>query len=140
MMINNIDMAVTTIRAVQEYEQICNKVKSLDERIRFAGIINNKGKLIAGGMKSGIEPLERKNEDEMLFMELALRVKMRKDFDEQLGSVNFAMASREKSLEISVTITKDDVLYVVGEPDTDYTNLPKKIIDIISHLHLIIIY
>ncbi len=34
-------------------------------------------------------------------MELALRIKMRKEFDKQLGSVNFAMASREKSLTIS---------------------------------------
>lgn len=29
-------------------------------------------------------------------MELALRVKMRKEFDKQLGPVNFAIALREK--------------------------------------------
>ena len=124
-------MAVITVRTVQEYDQVCDQIKELDEKIRFAGIINSKGKLIAGGMKPGIKSLERKNEDEMLFMELALRVKMRKEFDEQLGTVNFAMASRKKSLEISVPISKGDVLYVVGEPDTDYINLPKKILDIV---------
>ena len=64
-------------------------------------------------------------------MELALRVKMRKEFDRQLGTVNFAMACRERALAISVPIN-DDILYVVSEPDADYGSLPKKILEIVS--------
>jgi len=116
---------------IYDYAKICNSVFDIDPKIRFAGVINERGRLVAGGMKENVEPLENEKDDEMIFMELALRVKMRKEFDKQLGSVNFAMASRERALAISVIIN-DDILYVVSEPDTDYGVLPKKILEIIQ--------
>jgi hypothetical protein len=102
----------------------------MDPKIRFVGVINERGRLVAGGMKENVVPLENEKDDEMLYMELALRVKMRKEFDKQLGHVNFAMASRERALAMSFLIN-DDILYVVSEPDADYGGLPKKILQII---------
>ncbi len=116
---------------IYDYAKICNLVFSIDPKIRFVGVINERGRLVAGGMKENVEPLESEKDDEMIFMELALRVKMRKEFDRQLGPVNFAMASRQRALAISVIIN-DDILYVVSEPDSDYGSLPKKIIEIIN--------
>ena len=119
---------------IYDYGKICESVLSIDPKIRFAGIINERGRLVAGGMRENVEPLESVKDDEMIFMELALRVKMRKEFDRQLGPVNFAMASRERALAISVLIN-EDILYVVSEPDSDYGVLPKKIIEIIHSQH-----
>ena len=114
-----------------DYARICESIFSVDPKIRFAGVISEQGRLVAGGMKKDVEPLESEKDDAMIFMELALRVKMRKEFDKQLGQVNFAMASRERALAISIIIN-DDILYVVSEPDTDYGTLPKKILEIIQ--------
>lgn len=119
---------------IYDYGKICESVLSIDPKIRFAGVINERGRLVAGGMRKNVEPLESEKDDEMIFMELALRVKMRKEFDKQLGPVNFAMASRERALAISVLIN-EDILYVVSEPDSDYGVLPKKIIEIIHSQH-----
>lgn len=116
---------------IYDYAKICESILSIDPKIRFAGVINERGRLVAGGMRENIEPLENEKDDEMIFMELALRVKMRKEFDKQLGPVNFAMASRERALAISVLIN-EDILYVVSEPDSDYGVLPKKILKIIN--------
>ena len=102
---------------------------TIDPKIRFAGVINDRGRLVAGGMKENVEPLESEKDDEMIFMELALRVKMRKEFDKQLGTVNFALASRERALAMSFLLG-EDILYVVAEPDADYGTLPKKILNI----------
>jgi hypothetical protein len=113
-----------------DYQKICKTVLSIDPKIRFVGVINERGRLVAGGMKENVVPLENEKDDEMLYMELALRVKMRKEFDKQLGHVNFALASREHALAISFLIN-DDILYVVLEPDADYGALPKKILKII---------
>ena len=113
-----------------DYPKICKTILSIDPKIRFAGVINERGRLVAGGMKENVVPLENEKDDEMLYMELALRVKMRKEFDKQLGHVNFALASRERALAISFLIN-DDILYVVSEPDADYGMLPKKILQII---------
>ncbi len=103
---------------IHDYTKICDSILSIDPKIRFVGVINERGRLVAGGMKDNVEPLESEKDDEMIFMELALRVKMRKEFDKQLGPVNFALASRERSLAISVIIN-GDILYIVSEPDTD---------------------
>jgi len=113
-----------------DYQKICKTVSSIDPKIRFVGVINERGRLVAGGMKENVVPLENEKDDEMLYMELALRVKMRKEFDKQLGHVNFALASRERALAMSFLIN-DDILYVVLEPDADYGALPKKILKII---------
>ena len=116
---------------IYDYDRICSSIIELDPSIRFAGVINERGRLVAGGMKKDVEPLENEKDDEMIFMELALRVKMRKEFDKQLGPVNFAMASRQRALAISF-ILNDDILYVIAEPDADYGVLPKKILNIIT--------
>ncbi|MGH1521339.1 MAG: DUF6659 family protein [Nitrosopumilus sp.] len=116
---------------IYDYTKICNSILAIDSKIRFAGVINERGRLVGGGMRENVEPLENEKDDEMIFMELALRVKMRKEFDKQLGPVNFAMASRKRALVISVIIN-EDILYVVSEPDTDYGILPKKILEIIN--------
>jgi len=116
---------------IYDYTKVCDSVLAVDSKIRFAGVINERGRLVAGGMRPNVEPLESEKDDEMIFMELALRVKMRKEFDKQLGCVNFAMASRERALAISIPLG-EDVLYVVSEPDTDYSVVPKKILEILN--------
>ena len=112
-----------------DYEAVCDAVLGLDPKIRFAGVISGRGRLVAGGMRENVEPLESEKDDEMIFMELALRVKMRKEFDRQLGPVRFAMAARERALAISVPVG-DDILYVVAEPDTDHAELPGRIAEL----------
>ncbi len=112
---------------IHDYFKLCAKIKESDPKIRFVGVINERGRLVAGGMKEGVKPLESQKEDDMLFMELALKVKMRKEFDRQLGVVNFAMSQREKSLGISFLIGNSDVLCVFAEHDADYVKLIEKI-------------
>ncbi|MFM8659041.1 MAG: DUF6659 family protein [Candidatus Nitrosotenuis sp.] len=114
-----------------DYAAMCDQIMKMDSKIRFVGLINNKGRLIEGGMKPGVPTLSSPKEDEMLFMELVLRIKMRQEFDSQLGKVKFAMAVREKILEMSFQIDSH-VLFVVTESDADYGALPKKILQVIG--------
>ncbi|MGI9565401.1 MAG: hypothetical protein ACR2LL_00090 [Nitrosopumilus sp.] len=47
-------MTITSKKTIQEYKQICDKVKNLSSEIRFVGIVNERGRLIVGGMKENI--------------------------------------------------------------------------------------
>ena len=59
----------------------------LDEpEVRFAGIINHLGSLVIGGFKKNVTPFETNEKMKKIYMELALRVSMRKDFDDSFGS------------------------------------------------------
>jgi hypothetical protein len=55
-----------------DYEKLCKKVGDLDPKIRFVGLLNEKGRLVVGGMREGIKSLEDQTDDEMLYMELVL--------------------------------------------------------------------
>ncbi len=116
---------------IYDFNQICDKVKQLDSEIIFAGVINQRGRLIAGGIKEGIKSFASEKDNDILFMELALRVKMRKEFDKQLGGVNFAMASRGRSMEMSIPID-DEILYIIGEPSVNYAKIPNAVFEIIK--------
>ncbi|MGQ0795737.1 MAG: DUF6659 family protein [Nitrosopumilaceae archaeon] len=114
-----------------DFEKICNKVMSLDSKIRFAGIINNQGRLVAGGMREGKTPLEDEKDDEMLFMELVLRTKMRKEFDKQLGAVRFAMSYRDKAVVMSFPVS-EHVMLISAEKEIDFAKIPFKILKILE--------
>ena len=111
---------------------VCKNVLDLDDKIRFAGIINEKGKLVAGGLRSGLKSLEDPKDDEMLFMELALRVRMRQEFDKQLGPVKFSLSMREKVIVMSFPLGNSQVLYVSADRNLDFNSVTTKILEIIQ--------
>ena len=105
-----------------DYENMCTIVQKIDSKIRFAGVINSKGRLVAGGMVSTKKRLGDRKRDEMLYMELALRVKMRREFDDDLGKVKFSMSFREKLIVMSFPM-ENDVLMVSMERKTQFEQI-----------------
>ena len=116
-----------------DYENLCTSVQKTDSKVRFAGVINSKGRLIAGGMAPSKKRLGDRKRDEMLYMELALRVKMRREFDDDLGKVEFSMSFREKLIVMSFPI-KDDVLMVSLERKTQFENTAFSILKLVEKL------
>lgn len=114
-----------------DYDSTCKAVMGIDKKIRFVGVINERGKLLAGGLREGLKSLEDKKDDEMLFTEVALRARMRREFDSQLGSVKFAMSVREKVVIMSFPLSDKDILYVSADTGVDYGAVPKMILEML---------
>ena len=110
-----------------DYENLCTLVQKIDSKIRFAGVINSKGRLVAGGMAPSKKRLGDRKRDEMLYMELALRVKMRSEFDDDLGKVKFSLSFREKLIVMSFPM-KNDVLFVSMDKKMSFDKIPFKIL------------
>jgi hypothetical protein len=119
---------------VEELEKICQKIIALDPKMRSARLISSRGHLTAGGMKDGILSLEAQKQDEMMFMELALRVRMRHEFDSEFGEVHFSMSYRDKVIVMSFPLSNDDVLLLSCEKETDFGKLPFNVLKIIESL------
>ena len=107
------------------FEQKCEKLLSEPE-IRFAGLINHMGHLVAGGMKEGTTPLEEQADMRKLYMELILRVSTRKEFDYSLGAVKYSASRREKAVVLSFPID-NKVLLVSAETNVNIEDLATKI-------------
>ena len=116
----------------QIYDEKCKKL--LDEKeIRFAGIINEDGKLISGGFKEGLTPLEDDETKLHSFMEFVSRVSIRKDYDETLGPINYLAARRDKAVLVSFPFPVSQILLLISaEPSVDIENLAAKVVDIFT--------
>ena len=117
-----------------EKEALCDSVKKLDPTVRFVGLINDKGHLVAGGMVDGKKTLEDTKKDEMLYMELALRVRMRQEFDPELGPVRFAMSYRDKVIVMSFPMQKE-ILLISAETGMNFAKFPFDALKIIEQYH-----
>ena len=107
------------------FDQKCQNLLKEPE-IRFAGLINPMGHLVAGGMKTGMKPLEDDADMRKLYMELILRVSTRQEFDQSLGEVEYSASRRKKAVVMSFPID-NKVLLVSANTDVDIDATAKKI-------------
>jgi len=107
------------------FDQKCQNLLKEPE-IRFAGLINPMGHLVAGGMKKGMKALEDDADMRKLYMELILRVSTRQEFDQSLGEVEYSASRRKKAVVMSFPID-NKVLLVSANTDVDIDATAKKI-------------
>ncbi len=110
------------------YQKKCDLLFDQPE-IRFAGLIDSMGNLLAGGFKDGITPLNDETQKREMCMEVALRTATRRDFDEPLGKVDFAAAKREKVVMMSFPLNKN-ILLISAETDVDIHKTAAKVMKI----------
>jgi hypothetical protein len=120
---------------VSKFEKLCEEVLAISPTIRFAGVINNMGTLIAGGMKQGIKSMEDKEDSSKLYIESALRSEMRKDFDAEFGKTIYSFSERERIKVASFPLQDNHLLRVSLEKhETHHDKIIKNILKIISNL------
>ena len=107
------------------FEQKCQNLLKESE-IRFAGLVNPMGHLVAGGMKKGLKPLEDDADMRKLYMELILRVSTRQEFDKTLGVVNYSASRREKAVVLSFPIG-NKVLLISANANVNIDETAKKV-------------
>ncbi len=114
------------------YETKCRQLTQ-EKEIRFAGIIDEHGMLVAGGFKEGISPLEGDETKLSGFMEFASRVSLRKEFDKTLGPINYIAARRDRLVLVSFPFPVSKiVLLISAEPSVDIEKIAQKVVGIFS--------
>src|SRR5579872_6022860 len=103
-------------------DKLCKQVLEIDSRIRFAGWVDESGKLVAGGMKPGSKSLSDSTDNELIYMELSMGAKMRKDLDKALGSVKFVMLYRDM-LIMMIFPVNEGIFLISAEKEVDFSKL-----------------
>lgn len=116
----------------QIHDEKCAKLLSHQD-IRFAGIIDSDGNLVAGGQRAGLAPLEENESKLQSFMEFISKTSTRKEYDADLGPINYIAARRDKAVLISFPFPVSDILLLISaEPNVDIENLAKQVVDIFT--------
>jgi hypothetical protein len=90
-------------------KEICNQVLQLDKSIRFAGIANNMGTLIAYKLRKGLVPLLNEEELQNNILKTVLRMKIREDYESKLGDVIYTFALYKRVKRASIPLDNPDL-------------------------------
>jgi len=90
-------------------KEICNQVLQLDKSIRFAGIANNMGTLVAYKLRKGLVPLLNEEELQNSIMKTVLRMKTREDYESKLGDVIYTFALYKRIKRASIPLDHPDL-------------------------------
>ncbi len=118
-------MSLLERKSNSSYDQKCNLLLKEPE-VRFTGVLDHMGNLIAGGFKDGIKPLEDETEIRKMFMEVALRVATRSEFDQSLGEVEYSASRRKKVVVLSFPLGKK-ILLISADKNIDIDKTASKI-------------
>ena len=114
------------------YSQKCAQLL-LESEIRFAGIIDKEGKMIAGGFKEGLVPYEGDETRLRDFLEFVSKESIGQKYDESLGPINYLAARRDKVVLVSFPFPITKVLLLVSaEPTENIERLAKKVVEIFT--------
>ncbi len=114
------------------YDKKCNNLLEESE-IRFAGIVDKDGKLVAGGFKEGLVPYENDETKLQEFFKFVSKASIRKEFDESLGPINYIAARRDKAVLVSFPFPVTKILLLISaEPTVNIESLAKKVIQIFT--------
>jgi len=97
---------------------IVEDILSIDHGMRFAAIIDLKGDISEAIMKEGKTSLKSQKEEEHFCKQVALRRKIRNEFNKSLGKVDYVHIEREKVTQI-IVYPKRKTVYVTMEPNID---------------------
>ena len=117
------------------YDKKCNNLLGESE-IRFAGIVDKDGKLVAGGFKEGLTPYEDDETKLQEFFKFVSKASIRKEFDESLGPINYIAARRDKAVLVSFPFPVTQILLLISaEPTVNIEILAKKVIEIFTDVN-----
>ena len=121
-------MSLVTAEEKKSLEHACQEMIHT-QGIRFVGVINQMGQLVAGGFRYGVKPLTNDEQRRTLFMQLVLEVNMRCELDDVLGPFKYIAVKRGKVIKITIPLNKK-ILVISAEPNTDADEITNKALEI----------
>lgn len=109
------------------YEELTKQVLDLDPQVRFAGIANSKGEMIAGGHKENVEKMLVGDEINMSIHYALQKRDLYTNLAYKIGSERSSITEYELVSMISIPINSNELFLISTEPRADYL----KIIDFI---------
>ncbi|UVS68014.1 hypothetical protein NWT39_08870 [Nitrososphaera viennensis] len=94
--------------AALHLKNICRQILLADSSIRFAGIANKMGKMVASEFREGVKPLLTDEEVEGSAVKSVLRMKTREDYESRLGRAVYTFTLYEKVKRASIPLMHGD--------------------------------
>jgi hypothetical protein len=88
----------------ENLNNLCKEIQQLDNSIRFVGIANNLGSLVATAYRNGLTPLMDKQETSHYAIQAVLRAATREDFESKIGRLVYSIGKYERLIRATIPI------------------------------------
>jgi len=112
------------------YDNLTKQILDSDSQVRFAGVVNSKGVIVAGGQKENIERL-LSDDDVKMSIHYALQKRdLYTNLAYRIGYERSSITEYEKVTMMSIPINSNELFLISTEPRAEYM----KIIDSVYSL------
>lgn len=110
---------------------LCNGIIKLDRSIRFVGILNNRGEVIEGGFKQGIEPLLDGTDEQKMYIHSQTNLTMMQSYSDMLGMVRFSLTEHEKVTRMTFPL-RDGIFCLSAMPKAYMNKIGDKVMKVLK--------
>ncbi len=110
---------------------LSDRIIRLDRNIRFVGIVNNRGEVIEGGFKQGVEPLLSGTDEQQMYIQSLSNLTVLDSYSQRLGRVRYSLTQHEKVTLMSFPLG-DRVLCISATPKADMNKIRDKVMKVLK--------
>ena len=103
-----------------DYKELTKQVLDISTQVRFAGVVNSKGELVASEKKEDVEPLLDNDQVKMSIHYALQKRDLYTNLAYKIGNETAAITEYEKVTMISIPINSNELFLVSTEPRADY--------------------
>jgi len=106
-----------------DYNKLSKQVLDLDTQVKFAGVANNRGEMIASVHKENVEKLLVGDEFNMSIHYALQKRELYTALAYKIGSEKSSITEYEQVTIISIPINSYELFLIITEPSTDYLKI-----------------
>ena len=106
-----------------DYNELSKKVIDLDPQVRFAGVANNKGVIIAGGQKDNVKQLLSEDDVKMAIHYSLQKRELFTNLAYKIGNETTSITEYAIVTMISIPINSQELFLISTEPRADYLKI-----------------
>ena len=105
------------------YDELSKQVLDLDAQVRFAGIANSKGEIVAGGQKDNVEQMLSSEEVSMSIHYALQKRDLYTNLAYKIGHEMSSITEFNKVTMISIPMNSNELFLISTEPRADYLKI-----------------
>jgi hypothetical protein len=110
---------------------LCNGIIKHDRSIRFVGILSNRGEVIEGGFKQGIEPLLDGTDEQKMYIHSLTNLTMMQSYSDRLGIVRYTLTEHEKVTLMTFPL-RDGIFCLSAMPKAYVNKIGDKVMKVLK--------
>ena len=106
-----------------DYNELSKKIIDLDPQVRFAGVANNKGVIVAGGQKDNVKQLLSEDDIKMSIHYSLQKRELFTNLAYKIGNEKSSITEYAVVTMISIPINSQELFLISTEPRADYLKI-----------------